>query len=82
MNYKQGSEMKHHKPLTEDNGVTVYFRSPLLSVGARVQLKHQRPTPPVPAQKTRSIGVLSGSRPTRPGTSGLSEEQIARDGSE
>ena len=55
MTYDQGSEMPHHKRLTQNTGVDVYFAHPRCTLGARHQRKHQRPTPPVSAQGHRSV---------------------------
>jgi IS30 family transposase len=55
MTFDQGSEMRHHKMLTENTGAC--------SLGAGHQRKHQRPAPPIPTQRNRPLVVLP--RPTR-----------------
>lgn len=57
MTYDQGTEMAHHKTLTQKTGVAVYFAHPH---SPWQRGKHQRPAAAVPAQKHRPQRVDPG----------------------
>jgi IS30 family transposase len=62
LTYDQGREMAQHRSLSQQANLKVYFAHPH-SPWARYQRKHQRPAPPVPAQRTRPQPLLP--RPAR-----------------
>ena len=59
MTYDQGTEMRHHKRLTKNTGVAVYFAHPHAPWERGICVKHQRIAAPVSAEGHRPLPVLS-----------------------
>jgi IS30 family transposase len=61
LTWDHGREMAEHLQFTIDSGVQVFFCDPAEPLAAWYQREHQRPAPPIPAQRRRPAPVRSGS---------------------
>jgi len=61
MTFDQGSEMRHHKTLTENTGVTVYFAHPHAPWERGISENTNGLLRPVPSQRNRPLPVFPGS---------------------
>ena len=63
LTWDRGTELARHHDITLATDMAVYFRPPSLTLAARIEREHQRPTPPIFPEGQQPVPP----QPTRPG---------------